>query len=55
MMGNKGAVKIKFNFVDKTLVFINCHLHSGQNGVGKRNNDVRQIMNRLVFANSRAP
>lgn len=53
MMGNKGAVKIKFEFVDKTLVFINCHLHSGLNGVGKRNDDVMQIMSRLVYGESR--
>lgn len=54
MVGNKGAVKIKFDFVDKTLVFINCHLHSGQNGVGKRNNDVMQIMSRFVYGYSTA-
>ena len=29
MVGNKGAVMIEFNFVDKKMVFVNCHLHSG--------------------------
>jgi len=41
MVGNKGAVKIKFRLVEKTLTFINCHLHSGLDGVAKRNKDVR--------------
>ena len=40
MMGNKGAVKLEFIISNKRLVFINAHMHSGQNGVSKRNNDV---------------
>mmetsp|Transcript_18561 Transcript_18561/g.21896 ORF Transcript_18561/g.21896 Transcript_18561/m.21896 type:complete len:94 (+) Transcript_18561:2-283(+) len=40
MVGNKGAVKISFSLADKSFMFINCHLHSGLNGVGKRNHDV---------------
>jgi hypothetical protein len=40
MVGNKGAVKIKFDLVDKTLIFINGHLHSGLDGVGNRNDDI---------------
>ena len=39
-LGNKGAVMIKFNLVDKEMMFINCHLHSGLDGVGKRNSDI---------------
>ena len=40
MVGNKGAVMIKFNLVDTSFVFMNGHLHSGLNGVGKRNHDI---------------
>jgi hypothetical protein len=27
--GNKGAVALRFNFDDSSLVFLNCHLTSG--------------------------
>ena len=27
--GNKGAVTLRFNFDDSSLVFLNCHLSSG--------------------------
>ena len=40
MMGNKGAVMIKFNLVDTSIMCINSHLHSGLDGVGKRNHDI---------------
>ena len=29
LMGNKGAVKISFNLAETSMIFINCHLHSG--------------------------
>lgn len=34
--GNKGAVTIRFNFDDASLVFMNCHLSSGQSAVSER-------------------
>lgn len=40
MIGNKGAVKISFDLVDTSMTFINSHLHSGLNGVAKRNLDI---------------
>lgn len=49
MVGNKGAVKISLNLVDTSLTFINAHLHSGLNGVAKRNDDIMQIMARFVY------
>ena len=48
LMGNKGAVKVSFTFARKTFTFINCHLHSGQNGVHKRNSDITQVLNSFV-------
>ena len=33
MMGNKGAVKLEFKIANRRFVFINAHMHSGQNGV----------------------
>ena len=50
MIGNKGAVKIKFQLVDTTIVLINGHLHSGLEGVANRNNDVEMILNRFVYS-----
>ena len=52
MIGNKGAVMIKFNLVDNTLIFMNGHLHSGLNGVGKRNHDIAQILRKFVYKSS---
>ena len=40
MIGNKGAVKIQFDMVDTSMCFINVHLHSGIDGVAKRNADI---------------
>lgn len=48
MMGNKGAVMIKFTIAGKRLFFINAHLHSGQNGVDKRNHDIDQILAQFI-------
>lgn len=41
MIGNKGAVKIKFDLVDTSMILINAHLHSGLNGVANRNSDIQ--------------
>ena len=40
MMGNKGAVKLQFTIAEKRFMIICAHLHSGQDGVGKRNDDM---------------
>ena len=48
-MGNKGAVMVKFNFLDTKMLFINSHLHSGLNGVANRNKDIANIMARFVY------
>ena len=49
MIGNKGAVQIKFDLVDTSMSFINVHLHSGLNGVAKRNHDIQQIWSRFIY------
>ena len=49
MMGNKGAVKIQFDLVDTKIVVMNSHLHSGMEGVSKRNNDVTQLLNKFIY------
>lgn len=46
--GNKGAVAIRFNYNDSSIVFINCHLTSGQSKVSERLEDLREIY-RKVF------
>ena len=45
MTGNKGSVAIRFNFEDTSFSFINNHLESGQNAVGERLEQVRQVYN----------
>lgn len=45
MTGNKGSVGIRFNFEDTSFAFINCHLESGQNKIGERLENIRQIYN----------
>lgn len=48
-IGNKGGVMIKFDLVDSSVVCINSHLHSGLDGVAKRNNDVKLIMSKFIY------
>ena len=48
LMGNKGAVKVEFTIAGKRLVFVNGHMHSGQEGVDKRNNDIDQVIAYLI-------
>ena len=45
--GNKGAVAIRFNYNDSSIVFINCHLTSGQNKVPERLEDLRDIYRKV--------
>ena len=52
-LGNKGAVKISFKLVDKEFMFINCHLHSGLDGVAKRNHDIAMLMSKFVYKQDR--
>lgn len=44
--GNKGAVAIRFNYANTSFAFLNCHLTSGQNQVGERLEDIREIYKR---------
>ena len=44
--GNKGAVTLRFNFDDSALVFLNCHLSSGQSSISERMEDLREIYRR---------
>lgn len=48
MMGNKGGLKVSFNLAETSLLFVNCHLHSGLESVAKRGEDVKNIMDKLV-------
>lgn len=49
MMGNKGGVSISFKLHKIEMQFICCHLHSGLDGVAKRNADIKDIMKSLVY------
>ena len=44
--GNKGSVAIRFNYDDTSFAFLNCHLASGQNHVGERLEDLREVWKR---------
>jgi hypothetical protein len=45
MTGNKGAVSLRFTFDDTSFAFMNNHLEAGQDKVGERLDQVRQIYN----------
>lgn len=45
MTGNKGAVSLRFTFDDTSFAFINTHLEAGQDKVGERLEQARQIYN----------
>lgn len=47
--GNKGAVGIRFQFHSTSLCFICSHLTAGQSQVRERNEDYREIAQKLTF------
>ncbi|CCG81072.1 Inositol-1,4,5-trisphosphate 5-phosphatase 1 [Taphrina deformans PYCC 5710] len=47
MIGNKGAVGIKFDVMNTTFAVLNCHLAAGQGGSDKRNSDLGDIFKRI--------
>jgi endonuclease/exonuclease/phosphatase family metal-dependent hydrolase len=47
-LGNKGAVSVSMSIGKTRLNFITCHLHSGQDVVEKRNEDLIDILNQLM-------
>jgi hypothetical protein len=48
MVGNKGAVMIKMKLAETSMIFINCHLHSGQDNVETRNTDIENILAKFM-------
>jgi phosphatidylinositol-bisphosphatase len=49
MMGNKGAVGIRFRYKDSFYTFVNSHLAADINNTERRNQDYQYISKRLVF------
>lgn len=47
--GNKGAVGIRFQFHSTSLCFVCSHLTAGQSQVKERNEDYREITQKLSF------
>ncbi|XP_067900876.1 LOW QUALITY PROTEIN: synaptojanin-2-like [Heterodontus francisci] len=47
--GNKGAVAVRLQFYSSTLCFVCAHLSAGQSQVKERNEDYREIMQKLSF------
>ena len=47
--GNKGAVAIRFQFHSTSFCFVCCHLTAGQSQVKERNEDYREITQKLSF------
>ncbi|MDP2438746.1 MAG: endonuclease/exonuclease/phosphatase family protein [archaeon] len=50
VMGNKGAVSIRFQFHDSTFCFVNSHLSAHQDQVLRRNQDFRDISRLIQFS-----
>lgn len=53
--GNKGAVGIRFQFHSTSFCFVCSHLTAGQSQVKERNEDYREITQKLSFPMVRAP
>lgn len=47
--GNKGGVAIRIRLYDTTLCFVNSHLAAHQDEVQRRNQDYRDISDRINF------
>lgn len=47
MVGNKGAVGIKFNLMDTSFAFLSCHFAAGQHHVERRNSDWVEVEQRI--------
>uniref|UniRef100_A0A8D0G3G5 Synaptojanin-2 n=1 Tax=Sphenodon punctatus TaxID=8508 RepID=A0A8D0G3G5_SPHPU len=52
--GNKGAVGIRFQFHSTSFCFICCHLTAGQSQVKERNEDFKEITQKLSFPMGRS-
>lgn len=52
--GNKGAVGIRFQFHSTSFCFVCSHLTAGQSQVKERNEDYREIAQKLSFPTVRA-
>lgn len=52
--GNKGAVGIRFQFHSSSFCFVCSHLTAGQSQVKERNEDYREITQKLSFPMVRA-
>ncbi|GCB68204.1 hypothetical protein scyTo_0013796, partial [Scyliorhinus torazame] len=52
--GNKGGVAVRLQFYSSTLCFVCAHLTAGQSQVKERNEDYREIMQKLTFPMGRS-
>jgi len=49
MMGNKGAVAVRFSFYDSSICIVCAHLAAHRGAVSARNSDFKAIIDRTVF------
>jgi len=50
VMGNKGAVAIRFKFYDSSLCFVCSHLAAGGQHTDRRNQDYQTIISKIAFS-----
>lgn len=43
ILANKGAIGVSMKYQGKSLLFVCCHLSSGQDKIGARNSDFKKI------------
>ncbi|KAJ1984041.1 hypothetical protein H4R34_000903 [Dimargaris verticillata] len=55
MIGNKGAVAVRFELDNSSFCVVNCHLAANMNQVDRRNQDFHDICRRVAFVGAADP
>ena len=48
--GNKGAICIRFNYLDTSICIINCHLAAHKSKIKNRNEQIKSILKQSIFS-----
>lgn len=48
--GNKGAICMRFDYLDTSLCIVNCHLAAHKSKISNRNEHIKSILKQTVFS-----